>query len=35
VVDAYTGITKSDAMAKYEDYVIQGSSSEISNGEGE
>tara|TARA_B110000438_G_scaffold30683_2_gene30134 strand:+ start:2521 stop:4035 length:1515 start_codon:yes stop_codon:yes gene_type:complete len=31
VVDEYTGITKSDAMAKYEDYVVKGSSTDTSN----
>jgi len=34
VVDAYTGITKSDAMTKYEEYVIKGSSSEMSKSDG-
>jgi type II secretory pathway component GspD/PulD (secretin) len=31
VVDAYTGITKSDDMQKYEDYVIHGISSDTSD----
>ena len=31
VVDAYTGITKSDDMQKYEDYVIHGISSNTSD----
>ena len=31
VVDEYTGITKSDAMVKYENYVVKGSSSDTSN----
>ncbi len=30
VVDAYTGITKSDEMQKYEDYVIYGTPSDTS-----
>jgi protein transport protein HofQ/type IV pilus assembly protein PilQ len=34
VVDAYTGITKSDAMTKYEEYVIKGSSSEVLKSDG-
>ena len=35
VVDAYTGITKSDDMQKYEDYVIHGISSDTSNSSAE
>jgi len=31
VVDAYTGITKSDEMQKYEDYVIYGTPSDTSS----
>ena len=31
VVDAYTGITKSDEMQEYEDYVIHGTSSDTSD----
>ena len=31
VVDAYTGITKSDKMQKYEDYVIYGTPSDTSD----
>ena len=31
VVDEYTGITKSDAMVKYENYVVKGSSTDTSN----
>jgi hypothetical protein len=34
VVDAYTGIKKSDAMTKYEEYVIKGSSSEVLKSDG-
>ena len=34
VVDAYTGIKKSDALTKYEEYVIKGSSSEMSKRDG-
>ena len=34
MVDAYTGITKSDAMTKYEEYVLKGSSSEMSKSDG-
>jgi len=34
VVDAYTGIVKSDAMIKYEEYVIKGSSSEMAKSDG-
>ena len=31
VVDAYTGITKSDEMQEFEDYVIHGTSSDTSD----
>ena len=35
VVDAYTGITKSDEMQEYEDYVIHGTSSDTSDSSAE
>ena len=35
VVDAYTGITKSDEMQEYEDYVIHGISSDTSDSSAE